>query len=345
MTKVQGKIQEEAAGWFSRRLTGGLSDTEETDFRQWLAADTRHGKEFETLEKAWGTLGALYASPIIMAARDSALRHTGQEEQRLSQKQGLSSFFTGFFRPAAVAAMAAVIVFALVALDKFLFFNQPDIYSTMRGEQRAVQLADGSRLELNTGTTVEVRYTDDKRLLTLVQGQAYFTVASDPNRPFSVSLGNSVVNALGTAFEVYKKRSEVQVTLVDGSVEVTSVIAAEQGAGWRQKLVPGEQIIYTSKPTGSNSLKVQKVDIKRETAWRQGKLDFNNITLAEAVQEFGRYAASPIVIEDKKLNGLKISGVFNVGDTETALLALESGFGIMVERDDSGKIMLVGQNN
>src|SRR5690606_6030511 len=89
--------------------------------------------------------------------------------------------------------------------------SQPEEYITYVGEQRLVQLEDGSQVRLNTNTRIQVSYSRQTRRIDLLQGEAYFDVSKDPQRPFEVIANHSIVRALGTEFNVSLLNSAVAV--------------------------------------------------------------------------------------------------------------------------------------
>src|SRR5205807_1325966 len=101
-------------------------------------------------------------------------------------------------------------------------WGRPQVYATAIGEQRSVVLKDGSMIQLNSRSRVEVRYTDHDRKIALKEGQALFTVARDTQRPFLVSAGDTAVRAVGTQFDVNRLETEIVVTVLEGKVAVES---------------------------------------------------------------------------------------------------------------------------
>ena len=98
--------------------------------------------------------------------------------------------------------------------------QQPTRYVTAIGEQRTIQLDDGSRIILDTSSEVAVRLTGNRRSVTLTAGQAMFDVQGDPARPFVVAAGDTKVTAIGTRFDVRRSGAGARVILVDGRVDV-----------------------------------------------------------------------------------------------------------------------------
>src|SRR5258708_14766281 len=96
------------------------------------------------------------------------------------------------------------------------------VYITALGEQRSIQFADGSTVELNSRSKISVKYSQQESDVDLLEGQAVFHVAHDVSRPFIVAVGATRVRAVGTQFDVYKKSNGTVVTVVEGRVAVYS---------------------------------------------------------------------------------------------------------------------------
>ena len=199
-------------------------------------------------------------------------------------------------------------------------------YQTQRGEQRIFTLDDGSTMMLNTLTVLSVHYSDAERRIVLHEGQAHFRVQKDSVRPFVVLAGKGAVRALGTRFDVYKQSDQVTVTLLEGKVDVHALAApgvapvtpAEvplsgqpatnsapppvltlASARRIAELKPGEQLSYG--PRVETAVPIVQADLKRVSAWRDRRLDFENTPLAEVIAEVNRYAITQIELSDERL--------------------------------------------
>src|SRR5690606_37958963 len=93
-------------------------------------------------------------------------------------------------------ALAASLLLTIASITWYSF--QRGVHATGIGEQRSLALADGSRIELNARSRIKIRYTDQQRRVELLEGQAFFDIASDKNRPFIVDTGGSSIRAVGT---------------------------------------------------------------------------------------------------------------------------------------------------
>lgn len=315
---------EAAAAWIVRIDEGPLSPEAQAEFDAWREESTVNAAAFARAEAAWRLFDDPQGDPTLDALRVSALA-AGKEPRR------------GMW--AGIAAGVAVLVAVFAFNPDFLPFQSKEDatqlaansesttgaapqdapesgeFATARGERRTVQLADGTAITLNTDSAIRVAYADDRRLVHLLGGQALFEVAKDPHRPFVVQAGDRQVTALGTIFEVRLDADRVKVTLVEGKVVVDEV---EDRSGDSASvmvpavLAPGQALVVVDgvKPV------LAKVDIDRELRWREGFVEFNDVTLADAVAEMNRYSSEQLVLDDPATGSLRVSGVFRTGSPE-----------------------------
>jgi transmembrane sensor len=175
-----------------------------------------------------------------------------------------------------------------------------------------ITLSDGSKLSLDADSEVTVRYGKRDRALHLLRGQARFDVAHDKSRPFSVVAGNQRVIATGTAFNIDIAGPKVLVTLIEGHVVVVNETEGPQGAVARTiELKAGQQLA-----TGpAVPPRVQPANVQRVTAWTIGQIMFDDEPLSSVVDRVNRYGGTQVVVADPEVGAMKISGVFNAGDT------------------------------
>jgi transmembrane sensor len=243
-----------------------------------------------------------------------------------------------------------VIAFVAIGLAAFVWvflFREP-IYVTQVGEQRSITLSDGSTMELNSRSKVRVRYSEHERALELLEGQALFRVAHDTSRPFIVTSDGTRVRAVGTQFDVNKKREGTVVTVVEGRVSVLTDVSDarvdainvnvsesmpqlphEGGAGIL--LAAGEQIAVSD----TAAERVEQPDVARAIAWTQKQLVFKAATLTEVAEEFNRYNQRQLVVQDPELYEFHISGVFASSDPGALLQFLRERAGVRVVESDN----------
>jgi transmembrane sensor len=298
------QIAEEAAGWFVELNTGGAGHGARRAFDDWLRQSPEHVRQYLKLLPLWEdgarTLPSDSADPEQVIARALAAEPVPENLVTLdlphSRPRASSPRHYRFSGLAAAAALVLVVGAVIAAF----FWARPPVYATGIGERRAVTLADGSTLELNTRSRVKVRFSGERRDIELLEGQALFNVARDARRPFVVHSGDLKVRAVGTRFDVYRTDAATIVTVLEGRVAIPNgpVLSKDEQA----VLAPPESPMVSS------------VDAGAITAWTQGRLVFDGMPLAKAVQEFNRYNVRRMVVLEHKLEDFKLSGSFGSTD-------------------------------
>lgn len=250
------------------------------------------------------------------------------------------------------AAVAALAMLAVASVVVYVFNPSPSDYVTGIGESRKINLEDGSTLTMNTRTRVKVWYTHKQRDLQLLDGEALFAVARDPNRPFRVHVGRTIVEAVGTEFGVRKDKHGTRVSVVEGRVKIfdnqgaaplilnpNAVAWTDVGAAdFQRPMTPvpvgaHEEARITEHGEGSADFEVDRhevtpQDIQRHLAWTNGQLIFENATLEDTVAEFNRYNRRQMRIDDPDIAKLHIGGAFRSTDIDDLVIELNSLFGI-----------------
>jgi transmembrane sensor len=213
-------------------------------------------------------------------------------------------------------------------------FGLPRTYDTGHGEQAAWRLPDGSTLHLDTGGSATVHYSKTERVIDLNRGQALFEVARGDPRRFRVSAGEAQVLAVGTEFDVYRRPDVTLVTVVEGTVTVS---AGEPPATSSGRAPPVRSLrVSAGQQAGVEAGKLWPepiaVDAKATVVWLQHQIVADDRPLGEIVDEFNRYARVSIEIDDPALRALRVSGRFDVYDTESFVAFLSALDGVSVER-------------
>lgn len=297
-------VRAEAAAWVARLRGPERDEATEAAFRRWLESDPAHAAAFDCATEIWQAIGG--------AAALSPRKARSPERARV------------------LAGLAAVAV--LGGLGGAYALRDPS-YTTHIGEQRSVRLADGSRIALNTDTKVVVRYTEGRRDIRLVRGEAQFDVARNPDRPFTVTAEGQQVRALGTSFIVRDHGKAIAVTLLEGKVSVTPVKAPD--AAKAVTLTPGQRLRTAPKaPPVLDRPKLETV-----TAWRSGEILLDDTTLADAIAEMNRYSPRPLALENEDIGALRISGIFRSGESEAFARTISAQYQLaMIEQ--AGRILL-----
>ncbi len=343
--KSRTAVVAEASEWFIEFRAGDVNGEARLQFIEWLRRSPEHIQAYLELADAWSALpssdpgGRFDIASLIARARNEAdviaISPVNPGFSRAEPKAAphdLRTVRRRFIPAAAALAMLAVLAALIVWNDR----DTSRSYSTGIGEQRTIQLADGSTVELNARSKVEVRLTDHRRDVALVEGQALFHVAKDKQRPFVVRVGEAQVRAVGTEFDVYRKQIETVVTVVEGRVETypgtDGAAAIVLSAGEQLTVIPH----IAAKPT--------RTDTAAATAWVQRRLIFEETPLSDVAEEFNRYSRRPLVIDDDELAKLKISGVYSSADpaslinflrNQNSIQVLETGDHVRVVRREA----------
>jgi transmembrane sensor len=315
------RVQSEAMRWFARMLAPDCAPAERTAFERWRCAHPDHAAAYGRVEQLMGRVPELHGDPAILQASREALH--GSPARPVWRRAGL-----------AVAASVALIAVGM-AVSYFHKQTPADVrYATTVGEQRSVQLADGTTIRLDTDTQLEVSYTPGKRQVDLLRGRAQYNVAHDTARPFVVTTLGGTVTAVGTEFQTGIQNNAVTVILLEGKVAV----ADSTGSGPRSTLLqPGEQLTYNANGTIWSKA---TADMEAANGWTMGKLVFKDAPLPELVREVNRYSSAKLRITDPSLNTLHITGSFKADDQESLLLALQGIWSIRADPQPSGEILL-----
>jgi transmembrane sensor len=307
--------RKEAVEWFARLNQRKVTTADVRGFSDWRR-DPENARAFQKVETMWEAAGALAGNPDMDALTAEAVR-SGKGRRRAT---------SGLLVPLGVAGAVAVCVASVV-----WFQQRPASYTTEIGEQRTVQLDDGSRIVLDTNSAVAVRYTRESRSVTLTSGQAMFEVEGDPQRPFIVAAGDTRVIALGTRFDVRRSGSGARVILVDGRVAVRQEVA--RPSGW--SLEPGQQVT-----TSAERPRVIAANVPAATSWTVGRLTFESTPISVAVAEVNRYSREPIELRDPRISEIRVSGIFNAGDIDGFVAALTDLYPLEATRSPDGRIVL-----
>ncbi|MEE4452222.1 FecR family protein [Novosphingobium resinovorum] len=308
-TPIPKEIADEAARWFADRDSGLLES--DAALNAWLDADPRHALAFAEMEIVWSDLGAAQVPRGVRAS----LAAPGTPGI-------IAPVFSRRWVPMALAASVALMIVGGVGggVGDWPTRLQADAM-TATGEQRAIDLPDGSRIMLNTHSAVAIDYTAGQRAIRLLTGEAAFTVAANPARPFVVEANGGTTTALGTRFIVREDDDMTRVTVTEHRVRVT--FPMDRGAA--AIVGEGQSITYGGgKGMGApESGKAADAD-----AWTQGLLTFENRPLAQVVSELGRYHKGYIQVVGARARDRRVSGVFNVNDPAGAVDKLQASLGL-----------------
>ncbi len=298
----QTTVRDDAARWFVRLQEPAIDADEQQRFDAWLNQHPQHRDEFQLLQGLWS------AADLLPAPRLKALAETLPTRRER--------------RPLLRYAVAASVLAVALGLGLFSGLNHPGGYraefATALGERKHVALPDGSVIDLNSRSRLQVRYEKDRRIIELSEGEAMFSVEHDTARPFVVEAGHGKVTVTGTRFDVRRDVTQTRVAVEQGTVKV-------QGRD-----APDNQFINLTAGLGTHVDAQGKVaaayavNAAELTAWRSGKLVFNNASLSEVAAEVSRYRDKPLTVANPAVASLRLTSVFKSDNTDALLKALPS---------------------
>ncbi|WP_115552541.1 FecR family protein [Xanthomonas arboricola] len=320
------EIEQEAMHWVLRLDREGRTPAVCEELDQWLGGDVRRRGALLKAEATWCTLDALAETS------DAAFRHVPSPAPKSAPSRAPHR---GRW-PMVVGACAAVAI-AVVGLSVLL--PRGEQYQTAIGEVRRVPLADRSTMAINTASKVRVAYIQELRAISLEQGEAWFRVAKNKQRPFVVSAGPVRVEAVGTAFSVRRHSDGADVMVTEGVVRVW-VVGAEPRA---VALSAGSALFIADTAVIRQEPEIAAPVIERKLAWRAGRLDLSGETLAEAVAEFNRYSPTPIVVAQTQVAQKRLFGVFRLDDPEGFARTAAITLGASIKRRDHTIVITDGR--
>lgn len=331
--EIPEAINEDAARWMALLDSEECNEADRLSFARWLDEDPRHRWAFQELSEVWAQLRTLSdVRPLMeqpVVHRLPAARPAAAPAPAAARRAG---------REWSTALAAA---FVLLGCFLHLVVNAPaNEFSTGTGELRRVQLADGSTVELNARTTLDVSMDREARRVTLTSGDAVFHVVKDP-RPFVVSTDRGRVAALGTSFAVQRGQGAMQVSVLEGRVAVTRATAELPLTVYDGKvdflpraetavLDPGQRVSVTGELRKTESVPPEVLD--RDLAWRGGHVVYVDEPLKDVVDDMRRYSRVTIHLADRRLREVRVSGRFRIGDTSGLLAQLADQNHIIVDQ-------------
>jgi len=304
------EIRAEAAAWLARLHAEDRDAADEAAFRIWLGADPAHAAAFEAVDRVWSDIGGLGSLKTVRGDLRRSVARVPVREPGLASRRLL---------------LAGVGLLAVTG-GSALFWRSASakVYETDVGEQKHVALDDGSQLFLDAKTRIAVAFSETARTVDLQYGRANFRVVPDAHRPFIVEAAERKIVATRCNFDVRCEDGKVQVVLIHGEADVRPASApAVQG----ETLRSGERLV------ASNDVeKRDKPDLTRVLAWQTGYENFDREELAQAVEEMNRYSTQRLEV-NPSVAGLKVSGVYRVGDNAAFARSLAKLLPLAVHED------------
>lgn len=317
------EAEREAYEWLAIINSDGATDYEHTKFDRWLNADPIHQAVFNRAEGVFSDVSRLEDLNPLAAGDASSKSLAFGTTIVASMKKLVSRPLTA---SGAIAAMAAIVL---------LFYppqNDPQPlqrHATQVAEVQEISLEDGSTVTLSAKSVAEVDFAKAERRIALIRGQAFFDVASDPSKPFSVITDNAKIAVIGTRFEVLRIQEETRVAVVEGVVKLSARDALNNSI----TITKGQaaSIFDNGRITD-----VVPVKLNRISAWRNGRLIYDETPFSDVVTELNRYTIRPLEIAPEVNRAITITGAFSIDDAEGVVNALAAANDLEIKPNIKG---------
>jgi transmembrane sensor len=357
------RIEQTAAEWLTA-CAEELSPVRARAFDRWRRADPRHTAAVARLEQACAFLEEM---PLIRPALQPVVEFPAGTPTTLPSPAPPAH--TAWLRLA--AGIAAVLTLSTLGWWQWSRAHPATLrFATSAGGYERVVLDDGSVVELNASTELRVQLAPHARRVALVAGEAHFTVAHDKTRPFIVTAGHVAVRAVGTAFNVRRADSAVEVLVTEGRVAVAQASvrapsldhrspltdhpspisdlpspasASELGANERLLVPDLATPLASATQPGSAPPIIEKIPpelVRAALAWQERKLVFADTPLREVVAQFNRRNRLQLVLADATLAERPVGGTFAADNVEGFVRLFENGHAFQVERRSEFEIVL-----
>ena len=340
--KAETQLETEAAEWFTTMHSGEATAETREAFEAWLHGERAHKIAYREFEQAYRDLDFV----AVEAGVDV--------DEALGRRVSVwGSFIPDWLRKpvfaggAAFASLAAAALVAIVLMpvsgSKTPSAASP-AYATQTAEIRELTLDDGSVVTLGAKSRINTEFTPTRRQVTLIDGEAFFEVAKDENRPFFVAAQDTLVRVVGTKFDVKRSAEIVHVSVLEGVVEVMKandvgevIETVDTSAIDKQVLTAGERVSAARRVALPQARQVEQA---KPGAWRMGRLAYEDASLAEIVADLNRYYDRPVRIATSDVGDLRSTLAFNTTEIDQVFAVMEAIHPIRVDKPATGEIVL-----
>jgi transmembrane sensor len=293
------RLRKEAAAWVIRSHRGDLSPEDRRAFHAWRAQSPAHADMFRTVSSVWESPDLREAAAAAATAQPSLFNAKIRFRRRW---------------PIPAVTAACILLLAIIGLRFAVDTRLPADHRTGAGERRTVELPDRSIATLNTDSAIALSFDETARRVRLLSGEAFFDIRHDAARPFIVEGSEAAVRAVGTAFVVRTEPDGDRVTVVQGAVEVGD----SRGLDSPVLVTAGSQLRVKQGHPG----RPYAVDVAEASAWLRGRLVVNGVPFEEVLEELRRYYPGTIVLWNRDIGNIQVTGTYNVNDPVGALALL-----------------------
>lgn len=311
-----------AIEWHVRLTSDEASEADYEAFSAWIADAPEHFDAYAQVEEFAGRLESLKDTRSELLDRIAAAADLRQRPRRFLARAEV--YITAIAATVLVAAAAGLFVFTYAPVEKATYVAQTD-------QVQNVILSDRTHIALAPGAEVETEIRRKTRRVTAIRGKAFFDVASDESRPFSIALEAQEIRVVGTSFEVTSLPHVRSVAVAEGIVAVGApgVQFAEEAV----RLSAGNQITL---PVEGGEQVVGDIDISEIGAWRSGYLEFDRVAIADIADKLNAFYEAPVFSVTDEAAPIAFSGVLVLSDPKGTARRLSELAPIVVTETDTG---------
>lgn len=310
------RIGREAADWVVKFDGVEFDARDVAAFRRWLAKSEDHRAAFQLASRAWNQMDLLARLDAFDLTADNAPPSLSRRTA-LAASLGAGALAMGFGGYVAFSGGSA------------------EAFETGVGEQRTVDLADGTRVLLNASSRLEARIREDRREARLLAGEALFTIAESSAGVFSIGTPSGKIEAASGEILVKLLPEGARIALLSDGARASRRTWIGQStsvaAGVNSEIVIGRGDVAVDASTAEQ--------LARRTLWREGMLAFDNTPLSEAVADVTRQSGVRFAFADPALANLRVGGLVRADDLDAFLQLLRNNLAINTEQRD-GEILL-----
>ncbi|MCT7646237.1 FecR family protein [Aliarcobacter butzleri] len=311
---LKNEIEKKANSWIIRQKEG-LTSFEQKEFELWLE-NKHHKKIYEENRNLIDDCLSL-DDDFIKELEDEVLKDIKTK-----------SYFS-FKYIAASVAILFTIIFSGYEIKRYFIPNFTQIFVSVDDKILNIVLPDNSIIDLDKKSQIKISYYDTKRVIDLEDGNAMFSVSKDKAKPFLIKTQNTLIEVLGTKFEVINFDNKTVVNVLEGVVQVSylSNIFKTQTLAKLEKsqslILDNEEKVYIQEIIDTNEI----------ATWKNDLIKFNKTSLEDASSMFERYSNNKMIFEDEKSSKLKISGKFSTLHYDSFLKSIEMIYPVKIIKD------------
>ena len=311
--------RDQAIAWHVKFADSSAREADWLAFTQWLEADPANRLAYDRVE----------ALDVELTSADlgGAVTPLRAPQVVIAHRAKRAMWFAG-----AGALIAASLAVVLVLRNAEPEAPTPVTYVTRIGETKTVALADGSRIDINTASSVTIQVDKTMRRVVLSRGEGLFHVAKDARHPFVVELGDRSVRVVGTTFDILRTSSQISVVVAEGRVAVSSRTPGVAEA----MLGPGDRLTYSE---DGKTATIQRVDPNEAMSWRQGYLVYRDAPLSKVIDDLNRYFPTPVVLQGGP-GTQRFTGVLRLDNQDAVLRRLAEFLSLEASHRPDGRIGL-----